>query len=201
MVERHVGNESALRAARRLGRVAFDECRWQCLLEECQTVDMTCEGICLIQGWVAALLPYHIAEEEASAEHTAERVGGQLCLQFVIHIDACHVAHAVHGHRVVVPCVIAVVAFQCELTTVGAVLQLVVLKADEELVACTLIVSCTRTVCHQRTVLLGSLEPEHQRVVLFVVALEEVCSQLQALRLVCHIDIEVVVDTRHSVAA
>ena len=51
------------------------------------------------------------------------------------------------------------------------------LKAYEELADGSLFVGMTRSVGQERTVLLCRLEPEHECVVLFVVALEEVVAQ------------------------
>ena len=80
-----------------------------------------------------------------------------------------------------VPGIVPEVVAQCELAAVGAVLQRFALEADEELVTCAFVVGLARAVGYQCAVLIGCLKPEHQRVVLLVVALEEVGAQLQAL--------------------
>ena len=67
-----MGYQSALLAARRLSGVAADERRGQCLLEEHQSVDMTGKGVSLIDEGIAFLLPYHVAQHEARAKHTAK---------------------------------------------------------------------------------------------------------------------------------
>ena len=73
-----------------------------------------------------------------------------------------------------VPRVVAELVAKGKLTTVGAVLQRVALEADEEAVACILVGGGTGAVGQECAVLLGGLEPEHQCVVLLVIALEEV---------------------------
>ena len=74
-VEVHIDLQAALSAHGRLGAVALDERSGQCLLEEGQSVDVARQWVVLHDVGVAALLPYHVAEEEAVAEHAAQGVG------------------------------------------------------------------------------------------------------------------------------
>ena len=71
---------------------------------------------------------------------------------------------------------------QDELLSIATIQQCPVLESDEELAAGTHIGLTSRAVAHQRTGGVGGAEPEHQRVVLLVVTVEEPCVQLQSLQ-------------------
>ena len=61
VVEGHVGYQSTLLAARRLGGVALDERRGQGLLEEHQSVDVAGVGVLLLHLRLTVLLIYRVA--------------------------------------------------------------------------------------------------------------------------------------------
>ena len=103
----HIDQQSALFTAGRLRGIALDERCGQGLLEEGQSVDVARQGIVLQHFRLAFLLPHHVAEVEACADHAAQRVGGKLCLRFIVNIDGGHVARTVHGHGIVMPVVVA----------------------------------------------------------------------------------------------
>ena len=81
------------------------------------------------------------------------------------------------------PCVVAEIVAQFILTTIGTIFQCMVLDTDEELVLGIDIGSTARTVREQGSTLLGSPEPEHQGIVLLVVARKEVGLYLHTLLL------------------
>ena len=117
------------------------------------------------------------------AVDAAQGVDGEGLFQFLVHVEATHVQRAVHAHGQMVPRAVAVVAAGVHLLTAGAEEQRAVLQADVEVLLPALLVPGL-AVAHQRSVAVAGAEPQHQRVVLIVRAVELGGIQSYALRAV-----------------
>ena len=90
-----------------------------------------------------------------------------------------------------VPGTVVKLTSQHVFVAVGAILQLLSLEADEELVNRIDIRHASRTIADQGTVAFSvSTEPEHQSVVLFAGALQVFRLHMQALDIPCHVTVQ-----------
>ena len=182
-VEAQIGLQTSLVAVRTLLGEGLDERLRQCLCKEGQFVDVTLHGIgavlclCTAGGCVAACTDERIAAADAT-----QIVSLEGSAQLLINVDVSHVVGTVHRHGVMVPLVVAPVAWNLDGEAVRTIHQLVALESEVELVLGTVVLLQTAAVRDQRaTTLFVSLEPEHQRVVLLLRAIQSRWSQLHAL--------------------
>ena len=194
-VEAHVGDESLLVALRTLHAVALDERLRQSLSEEAQLIDVSGERVLLMEhvGTCGSLvIPHHIAQVDVVAVNAAERVGVEAMLERAVEINVGHMMGAVHGHGIVVPLSVAVVAGNDELHTVGAVFQFASLESDEEVVAGMGVGGTSGAVAQQcsSSAYIG-LEPEHECVIRLLVAAQCFGQQLHALHILLLAPVEV----------
>ena len=183
-VESEEGDQSFLAATYGLLAVATDERRRQGLLEEADAVEPSREGIVLVAHVVvlSGFVPHHVSEVEVVALHATQGVGGELCLERAVNVDAGDLMCPVDGHGVVMPFVVAEVVAQGIFPSVGPVFQGLTLESDEELVACIRVGGLAGAIADECSapVLVG-LEPEHERVVLFLGAAESLGAHLHSL--------------------
>ena len=180
-VEAQISLQTSLITVRALLRVGVDERLRQGLSEEAELVDITLQRSCA----VVSVLVDHIAactDERIATADTTQCIGLEGSAYLLVYVDVSHVASTVHGHRIVVPLVVAPVARYLDSEAVRTVHQLLSLESDVELVLRTVVLLQTTAVREQRTATLGiGLEPEHQRVVLFASSIQGAALQLQAL--------------------
>ena len=185
-VEGQVGQQTSLIAIRTLRRVGLDERQRQSLCKEAELIDVTSQPVAGVDGNSLSvsilLLILGSTKHWDTTTDSTEAVGSKRGAQLLIDVDVNHVDTTVHRHGVVVPLSVTPVARNLHSEAVRTVHQLLSLEGDVESVLSTILGLCTGTVADQYTTTVAvGLEPEHQRIVLFLRAVHSVCCQLQTL--------------------
>ena len=170
-VEAQISHQACLVTVRTLRRVSADKLLRQSLSKEQQFIHVTGHSIVTVNYIYSAIVLTHFVacstDERITAADATKAVCLEGCFQILINIYVSHVASAVHCHGVVVPLVVAPIAWDLGSKAVRTIHQFFTFETDVEQVLSTDVFLQTATVAQQCSTSFGiCLKPEHKGVVM-----------------------------------